>query len=74
MFPLRLAPSMRETASNLAQRDSISLNHFISIAVAEKIARMEQAASTCANAEMRSRPAPLSSLLADGGLRKRYLA
>ena len=28
-------------ASHLAQRDGVSLNHFISLAVAEKISRLE---------------------------------
>ncbi len=40
-FPLRLCPSVREQASHLAQSDGISLNHFISLAVAEKITRLE---------------------------------
>lgn len=40
-FPLRLCASVREQASLLAQSDGISLNHFISLAVAEKITRLE---------------------------------
>jgi hypothetical protein len=40
-FPLRLASSLRDTASVLAQKDGVSLNHFISLAVAEKISRLE---------------------------------
>ena len=40
-FPLRLCPSVRQQATALAQNDGISLNHFISLAVAEKISRME---------------------------------
>lgn len=42
-FPLRLCPSVRQQATHLAQTDGISLNHFISLAVAEKISRMEHA-------------------------------
>lgn len=42
-FPLRLCPSVRQQATQLAQNDGISLNHFISLAVAEKISRMEHA-------------------------------
>jgi predicted HicB family RNase H-like nuclease len=38
-FPLRLAISMKEMANILAQKDGVSLNHFISLAVAEKISR-----------------------------------
>jgi predicted HicB family RNase H-like nuclease len=40
-FPLRLAPSLRARAQELSEQDGISLNHFISLAVAEKIARIE---------------------------------
>ena len=43
-FPLRLSPTTRQQANDLAQAEGISLNHFICIAVAEKIGRMEQAA------------------------------
>jgi hypothetical protein len=43
-FPLRLSPSIRQQANDLAHGDGISLNHFISLAIAEKISRMEQAA------------------------------
>jgi hypothetical protein len=43
-FPLRLSPSIREQANDLAHIEGISLNHFISLAIAEKISRMEQAA------------------------------
>jgi hypothetical protein len=41
LFPLRLSPSMRREANELAHREGISLNHFISLAVAEKLSRME---------------------------------
>jgi len=40
-FPLRLSPSIREQATELAHREGISLNHFISLALAEKLSRME---------------------------------
>ena len=43
-FPLRLCPSVRQQATQLAKNDGISLNHFISLAVAEKISRMEHTA------------------------------
>jgi predicted HicB family RNase H-like nuclease len=38
-FPLRLAKSLREAAKAMAMRQGISLNHFISLALAEKIDR-----------------------------------
>jgi hypothetical protein len=45
-FPLRLPITMRRQAGDLAQREGLSLNHFISLAVAEKIVRMESAPRT----------------------------
>ena len=41
-FPLRLPLSMRRQAIQVAQREGLSLNQFISLAVAEKITRLEQ--------------------------------
>lgn len=46
MFPLRLSPTMRHQANELARREGISLNQFISLAIAEKLSRMEQQAWT----------------------------
>jgi predicted HicB family RNase H-like nuclease len=40
-FPLRLTPTMRRQIEHLAKREGISLNQFISLAVAEKVIRME---------------------------------
>jgi hypothetical protein len=40
-FPLRLAKSLREAATAVAKEHGISLNHFIAMAVAEKINRTE---------------------------------
>jgi hypothetical protein len=45
-FPLRLAKSLRDTAGLFARRDGVSLNHFINLAVAEKISRLESTAAT----------------------------
>lgn len=45
-FLLRLPVSMKEQAVELAKEDGTSLNHFISLAVAEKIARLERGLST----------------------------
>ena len=41
-FPLRLPVSMRHRATDLAHQEGLSLNQFISLAVAEKITRLEQ--------------------------------
>ena len=40
-YPLRMCAPVRESATRLARAEGLSLNNFISIAVAEKIARME---------------------------------
>jgi hypothetical protein len=40
-FSLRLATSLKNQAKLMATQDGVSLNHFIGLAVAEKIARME---------------------------------
>ncbi len=40
-FPLRLGISLKAVAVMLAQRDGVSLNHFINLAVAEKVRRLE---------------------------------
>jgi predicted HicB family RNase H-like nuclease len=40
-FPLRLAKSLREAANSAAKEQGVSLNHFIAIAVAEKVSRTE---------------------------------
>ena len=42
-FPLRLPKSTRLQAVDLAQREGLSLNQFIALAVAEKITRLEAA-------------------------------
>jgi hypothetical protein len=44
-FPLRLAKSLRDAANAMAAQQGISLNHFISIALAEKISRSEHQAT-----------------------------
>jgi hypothetical protein len=47
-FPLRLAVSLRQQAELLASQDGVSLNHFISLAVAEKISRLGAGSSPSA--------------------------
>jgi hypothetical protein len=59
-FPLRLCPSIRQNANDLAHVEGISLNQFISLAVAEKVIRMEQVALTKEQATPK-RPGPLRS-------------
>src|SRR5258708_29782443 len=40
-FPLRLMPSVRKGAESFSQKEGVSLNQFINVAVAEKLAHMQ---------------------------------
>jgi hypothetical protein len=40
-FPLRLMPSVRKVAEDFSQREGVSLNQFINVAVAEKVAHLQ---------------------------------
>lgn len=40
-FPLRLMPSVRRVAENFSQKEGVSLNQFINLAVAEKLAHLQ---------------------------------
>jgi hypothetical protein len=41
-FTLRLIPSVRRAVEAFCQKEGVSLNHFINVAVAEKLARLQQ--------------------------------
>jgi len=41
-YPLRLSRSMREQVERIARKDQVSVNHFIALAVAEKLSRMDR--------------------------------
>lgn len=41
-FPLRLMPSIRQSAEAWSVKEGVSLNQFINVAVAEKLAMMQQ--------------------------------
>lgn len=41
-FPLRLSDSLKREAHRLADEEQVSLNHFIALAIAEKLSRLEQ--------------------------------
>jgi hypothetical protein len=51
-FPLRLPPSIFERASEIAHREGLSLNHFIGLAVAEKISRLDQGEIWASNKQL----------------------
>lgn len=40
-FPLRLMPSVRRVAEQFSQQEGVSLNQFINVAVAEKLAHLQ---------------------------------
>lgn len=40
-FPLRLMPSVRRVAEDFSLREGVSLNQFINLAVAEKVAHLQ---------------------------------
>jgi hypothetical protein len=40
-FPLRLMPSIRKTAEAFSEKEGVSLNQFINVAVAERLAHLE---------------------------------
>jgi hypothetical protein len=40
-FPLRLTPSVRRTAELFTEKEGVSLNQFINVTVAEKLAHLE---------------------------------
>ncbi len=42
-FALRLMPSVRLGAEKISASEGVSLNQFINVAIAEKVARLEQA-------------------------------
>lgn len=56
-FPLRLMPSVRRTAEAYSEREGVSLNQFINLAVAEKVAHLEH------DAWLRSRKKPTKESL-----------
>ena len=39
-YPLRITPSLRSEVQRLAREELISMNHFITLAIAEKLTRM----------------------------------
>ena len=40
-FPLRLMPSVRKAAEVFSQKEGVSLNQFINVAVAERLAHLQ---------------------------------
>ena len=59
-FPLRLMPSVRRGAEEFSSKEGVSLNQFINLAVAEKLARLQQ------EEWLASRPAASAEVIAAG--------
>ena len=57
-FPLRLMPSVRKVAENFSQKEGVSLNQFINVAVAEKLAHLQH------EEWLATRPKPTQALVA----------
>jgi len=76
-FPLRLMPSVRKVAEEFSQREGVSLNQFINVAVAEKLAHLQHeqwlarrskptAAKISRALEILDRPTPVAPAPEDG--------
>ena len=62
-YPLKLPTSVKTAAQRLAKEDGVSLNQWISVAVAEKIGAVESAASFLARRAGDARPSDMLSYL-----------
>lgn len=59
-FPLRLMPSVRKSAEEFSQREGVSLNQFINLAVAEKLVHLQH------ENWLAARPKLTATIMADG--------
>ncbi len=62
-YPLRLPISLKETAMRLAKDDGVSLNQWITSAVAQKIAAVEAAGEFLKHRAVGARPGDLTRYL-----------
>lgn len=62
-YPLKMPHSVKAAAARLAKADGVSLNQFISVAVAEKVGVMESAAEFLAKRAGKSKPGDLMKYL-----------
>jgi hypothetical protein len=59
-FPLRLMRSVRRAAEEFSQKEGVSLNQFINVAVSEKLAHLQH------DQWLARRPKPTPSVIAKG--------
>lgn len=64
-YPLKLPASVKNAAQRLAREDGVSLNQWISVAVAEKIGAVQTAADFLKARAGRARPEDLLPFLDD---------
>ena len=64
-YPLKLPNSVKSAAQRLAREDGVSLNQWISVAVAEKIGAVETAADFLHHKAGNHKPADLLPFLAN---------
>lgn len=62
-YPLKLPVSVKEAARRLAKEDGVSLNQWISVAVAQKIGAVETAAEFLKRRAGKARPEDLLPFL-----------
>jgi len=63
-YPLKLPVSIKKAAQRLAQEDGVSLNQWISVAVAQKIGAVETAAEFFARRSQNAIEGGMSAILA----------
>ena len=62
-YPLKLPASIKATAQRLAREDGVSLNQWISVAIAQKIGAVETAAEFLKQRAGNAKPADLLPFL-----------
>ena len=62
-YPLKLPASIKSAAERLAKEDGVSLNQWISAAVAQKVGAVETAAAFLRRRGERARPGDLEAML-----------
>jgi hypothetical protein len=62
-YPLKLPASVKAAAARLAKEDGVSLNQWISVAIAQKIGVVETAADFLARRAGKARPANMLPFL-----------
>ena len=62
-YPLKLPASVKEAAARLAKEDGVSLNQWISVAIAQKIGVVETASDFLKRRAVQTRPEDMLAFL-----------